>query len=76
MLPTSKRCILSRAVPGKTDSLNVSIAAFETSALTKKSSFPSPKPASSSSKTIDAFTMENDRIVVWAIKRPMNLRKI
>jgi len=26
-------------------------------------------------KTIDAFIMENDLIVVWAIKRPMNSQK-
>ena len=58
----------------ETDLLKISIAAFETSAWTKKSSFLSPKPASSS-KTIDAFIMENDLIVVWAIKRPMNSQK-
>jgi hypothetical protein len=72
--PTPKRCILSRAVPGKTDLLKVSIAGFETSVLTQKPSFPLPKPASSS-KTIDAFIMEKGPIVVWAIKHPDEFAK-
>ncbi len=33
------------------------------------------KQPASPLKTIDAFTMEKDSIVVWAIKHPMNLRK-
>ncbi len=33
------------------------------------------KQPASPLKTIDAFTMEEDPIVVWALKHPMSLRK-
>ena len=70
--PRFRRCISSQAARGKMASSKVFIAVFETNVLRQKSSFLSPKPASSS-RTIGACTTNNDPIVASDIKHPMNL---